>query len=60
MEQYAPSAWSEIIAEAAVSPLGIAALIALIVGFVVVALMRPSDKLRYRAGVNISIRGDLG
>jgi hypothetical protein len=44
MENYAPSAWAEIIAKAAVSDLGIAALVSLIVGFVVLALFPRHDK----------------
>ncbi len=48
MENFASSAWSEIIAKAAVSPLGIAALVLLIVGFVVVALINPTDKPLFR------------
>lgn len=44
MENYAPSAWAEIIAKAGVSPLGVAALISLMVGFVVLALVPRSDK----------------
>lgn len=48
MENFEPSAWAEIIAKAAVSPLGIAALALLIVGFVVVNLIRPADKPHFR------------
>jgi disulfide bond formation protein DsbB len=53
MENYASSAWSEIIAKAAVSPLGIAALVVLVVGVVVVTLIRPTDKPRFRLSVVI-------
>ena len=45
---YAPNAWSEIIAQAAVSPLGISALVILVVGFVVLALVRRSDTVLVR------------
>ena len=51
METFAPSAWAEIIAKAAVSPLGIAALVSLIVGFVALALFQRSDKAVTRLGV---------
>jgi len=51
MESYSPNAWSEIIAKAAVSPLGIAALVVLIVGFVVIALVKPADKPQTRLTV---------
>jgi uncharacterized protein DUF5360 len=46
--EYAPSAWSEIIAQAAVSPLGISALVILVAGFVVLALFRKDDKVGTR------------
>lgn len=48
MEAYAPQAWSQIIASAAVSPLGIAALIVLIVGFVILTLFRHEDRPQAR------------
>jgi hypothetical protein len=51
MGNYAPNAWSEIIAKAALSPLGIAALVLLIVGFVVISLVRPVDKPQMRVAV---------
>jgi len=41
---YAPSAWAEIISKAAVSPMGIAALVSLIVGLVILVLISPKDK----------------
>jgi hypothetical protein len=50
MENYAPSAWAEIISKAAISPLGVAALVSLIVGFVVLALFFRSDKAEVRLG----------
>jgi hypothetical protein len=43
--EYAPSAWGEIVAQAAVSPLGISALVILVVGFVMLALVRREDKV---------------
>lgn len=48
MEKFASSAWADIIAKAAVSPLGIAALVVLIVGFVVLRLISPDDKPHFR------------
>lgn len=48
MESFAPSAWSEIIAKAATSPLGIAALMTLVVGIVIVSLVKPTDKPHFR------------
>jgi hypothetical protein len=45
---YAPSAWSEIIAQAAVSPLGISALVILVVGFTILALVRRGDTVATR------------
>jgi len=53
MEGYAPEAWSQIISTAAVSPLGIASLMILIVGFVVLALIKRADKPLMRFGVII-------
>lgn len=51
MKSYAPNAWSEIIAKAAVSPLGIAALVSLIVGLVVLLLFHPDkDRSEVRLG----------
>jgi hypothetical protein len=47
-EGYATNAWAEIIAKAAVSPLGISALVILVVGFVVLALIRRQDKIAAR------------
>jgi hypothetical protein len=46
--QYASNAWAEIIAKAAVSPLGVSALVVLVVGFVVLALIRREDKIGAR------------
>lgn len=46
--EYAPSAWGEIIAQAAVSPLGISALVILVVGFVILALVGRRDTVRTR------------
>jgi hypothetical protein len=46
--QYAPSSWGEIISQAAVSPLGITALVILVVGFVMLALVRRDDKVGAR------------
>jgi hypothetical protein len=46
--QYASNAWAEIIAKAAVSPLGISALVILVVGFVVLSLIRRDDKIAAR------------
>jgi hypothetical protein len=52
VKSYPPSsAWAEIIAKAAVSPMGIAALTSLIVGFVVIALIPRSDKPSVRVAV---------
>jgi len=51
VENYAPNAWAEIISKAAISPLGIAALVSLIVGFVVLALVPRSDKPAVRVAV---------
>lgn len=51
METYASNAWAEIIAKSAVSPLGISALVLLIVGFVVICLVKPSDKVSVRLSV---------
>ena len=48
MESFASTAWAEIISKAAVSPLGIAALALLIVGFVILRLVPPNDKPRFR------------
>ena len=47
------SAWAEIIAKAAVSDLGIAALAILVVGSVILALIRPSDHPKIRVTVVI-------
>src|SRR5437016_3701088 len=46
--QYASNAWAEIIANAAVSPLGISALVILVIGFVDLALIRRDDKIAAR------------
>ena len=46
--EYATSAWSEIIAQAAVSPLGISALVILVVGFVILTLIRRGDSVATR------------
>lgn len=51
MGSLAPSAWSALIANAAVSALGIAALSGLVVGSVVLALIKPADKPEVRLGV---------
>ena len=47
---YASSAWAEIIAKAAVSPLGISALAILVVGFIILALVRRGDSVATRIG----------
>lgn len=46
--EYASNAWAEIVAQAAVSPLGISALVILVVGFVILALVRPGDSVFMR------------
>ncbi len=51
MENFASSAWSQIIGSAAVSALGIAALTILVVGFVVLALIGRKDRLQVRLTV---------
>ena len=51
--EYARSAWGEIIAQAAVSPLGITALVILVVGFVMLALVRRDDKVGARLSIII-------
>lgn len=50
--QFASSAWAEIIAKAAVSPLGISALVVLVVGFVV---LRRSDSIGARLTVILAL-----
>ena len=51
MDNFASSAWSQIIGSAAVSNLGIAALTILVVGFVVLALIGRKDRLQVRVTV---------
>lgn len=48
MNAYASDAWNAIIREAAVSPLGITALALLVAGFVVLTLVKRSDKPAFR------------
>jgi len=48
MEAYASKAWAEIIGKAAASPLGIIALVVLVAGFVVLALVKRRDKPGFR------------
>lgn len=48
MNAYASDAWNAIIREAAVSPLGIMALALLVAGFVVLMLVKRSDKPAFR------------
>jgi hypothetical protein len=48
MDGYASNAWTEIIGKAAVSPLGIIALIILVAGFVVITLFGPKDRAEIR------------
>ena len=48
MNAYATDAWNAIIREAAVSPLGIMALALLVAGFVVLMLVKRSDKPAFR------------
>lgn len=50
---YASSAWAEIVAKAAVSPLGISALAILVVGFITLALVRRGDSVATRIGAII-------
>jgi hypothetical protein len=49
--QFASNAWAEIIGKAAVSPLGIFALMILVIGFVILALVRSKDKVSTRLTV---------
>lgn len=48
--EYASSAWAQIIASAAISPLGVSALVILVVGFVILALIRRNDAGAMRLG----------
>lgn len=48
--EFASSAWSEIITSAAGSPLGISALVILVVGFVILGLVRRDDSGAVRLG----------
>ena len=49
--EYASNAWAAIITKAAVSPLGISALCILVLGFVILALIRRTDKIGARLTV---------
>jgi hypothetical protein len=54
------SHWDEIIAEAAVSPLGISALAILVVGFIIPVLVRRGDSVATRIGAIILLLGFCG
>ena len=55
MEGLASNAWAEIIGKAAVSPLGITALVVLVAGSVVIALIKPKDEAHIRLWAIITL-----
>lgn len=50
-EGFATSAWAQIIGTAATTPLGISALVILVMGFVAISLIGKNDSIRARLGV---------